>query len=290
MSEIPEITGNFVSGDEDETPEVHPIKKSKPESHPVQISFIIDENYLPDTFNPDKIHNSQLNLSYELDEDEIKDLESDDVDRFITVVQNNSAQFVELAGIPAEYLDKTGIYLVNDDNSITEINSVQYDWDSIWMKEAVEISSHSKCSALHVGAVIVKGRSIVSTGINGTPSGYDNCSDLFRKINGQWYVAEPSDDNSFKRFVATEDHEAHHKWSETHEIHAEVNALAHLHIGHSDISEDDVTIYINHTPCTNCTKSILASGIKRVVVSNVYDGWDYNKKFLTENGVEVIEL
>ena len=86
MSEIPEITGNFVSGDEDETPEVHPIKKSKPESHPVQISFIIDENYLPDTFNPDKIRNSQLNLSYGLDEDEIKDLESDDVDRFITVV------------------------------------------------------------------------------------------------------------------------------------------------------------------------------------------------------------
>ena len=75
--------------------------------------------------------------------------------------------------------------------------------DEIFLNIAKEIAKGSKCVSIHVGCVIEKNNRILSTGYNGTPSGYMNCHDHWK---GEYT------------------HE-HHEWSIKYEIHAEMNAL-----------------------------------------------------------------
>ena len=49
--------------------------------------------------------------------------------------------------------------------------------DKSFINIAKEIALPSKCVSKQVGAVIVKDGRILSTGYNGTPAGYKNCSD-----------------------------------------------------------------------------------------------------------------
>ncbi|MBU0631914.1 dCMP deaminase [bacterium] len=133
---------------------------------------------------------------------------------------------------------------------------------------ATEIASASKCVSKQVGAVIVKDGRILSTGYNGTPAGYINCKDHW---NGE-YTKE------------------HHEWSKTYEIHAEMNAL--IWAARKGISVEGATIYVTLEPCSECSKNIIASGIKRIVYERSYE---YNhseiiSKFIEENGVIIEKL
>jgi dCMP deaminase len=100
---------------------------------------------------------------------------------------------------------------------------------------------------------------IISDGYNGTPSGYDNCCET-KEWTTHWYV-----------------------------IHGEANAI--LKCAKHGQSCDGATIYQTHSPCKDCSKLILQSGIKRLVYAEDYkdsDGVD----FLRESGliVEKIEI
>ena len=75
--------------------------------------------------------------------------------------------------------------------------------DKNFIKIAQELATASKCVSKQVGAVIVKDGRILSTGYNGTPSGFTNCNEHWK---GK-YTPE------------------HHEWSKTYEIHAEMNAI-----------------------------------------------------------------
>ena len=50
--------------------------------------------------------------------------------------------------------------------------------DAYFMEIARVIASRSTCLRRHIGAVIVKGKQIVSTGYNGAPAGHPHCADL----------------------------------------------------------------------------------------------------------------
>lgn len=130
--------------------------------------------------------------------------------------------------------------------------------DENFLKIAFEISKASKCVSTQVGAVIVKDGRILSTGYNGTPMGYPNCSDIWSGI----------------------DNKNHHEWSNSYEIHAEMNAI--IWAARKGISIEDSTVYSTHEPCEQCTKNIIASGIKRIVYSIPYKHVDTEKtaKFL----------
>ncbi len=57
--------------------------------------------------------------------------------------------------------------------------------DKNFLNIAKELSFASKCVSKQVGAVIVKDGRILSTGYNGTPAGYQNCSDFWDRENLQ---------------------------------------------------------------------------------------------------------
>ena len=140
--------------------------------------------------------------------------------------------------------------------------------DKNFINIAHELSTASKCVSKQVGAVIVKNGRILSTGYNGTPAGFTNCNEYW---DGK-YTKE------------------HHEWSKTYEIHAEMNAI--IWAAREGISIDGATIYVTLEPCSQCSKNLIASGIKRIVYDKAYEHTDSNiiSNFIKENGVSIEQL
>ena len=140
--------------------------------------------------------------------------------------------------------------------------------DRNFINMAHELASASKCVSKQVGAVIVKDGRILSTGYNGTPAGYTNCCE-------HWNDEYTKD---------------HHEWSKTYEIHAEMNAL--IWAAREGISIKDATIYVTLEPCSECSKNLIASGIKRIVYDRAYEhtNSDIVSKFLKDNGVVIEQI
>ncbi len=116
----------------------------------------------------------------------------------------------------------------------------------IWAK-------NSYCKRRQVGALLVKDNMIISDGYNGTPSGFENICEE----NG---VTKP------------------------YVLHAEANAISK--VAKSGNSSAGATLYVTASPCIECSKLIIQSGIKRVVYKDEYrltDGVD----LLRKAGVEV---
>jgi len=140
--------------------------------------------------------------------------------------------------------------------------------DKNFINIAHEISSASKCVSKQVGAVIVKDGRILSTGYNGTPPGYENCCDYW--------------DNKYTK--------EHHEWSKTYEIHAEMNSI--IWAAREGISIKGATIYVTLEPCNDCSKNIIASGIKRIVYDKSYEhtNSDIITQFIIKNGVSIEQI
>ena len=140
--------------------------------------------------------------------------------------------------------------------------------DTNFINIAFEIASASKCVSKQVGAVIVKDGRILSSGYNGTPAGFMNCKDHW---NGEY----------------TKDH---HEWSKTYEIHAEMNAI--IWAARKGISIEGATIYVTLEPCSECSKNLIASGIKRISYAKPYEHTqsDVISKFIEDNGVIIEKL
>ncbi|MDE5842900.1 MAG: dCMP deaminase family protein [Muribaculaceae bacterium] len=129
--------------------------------------------------------------------------------------------------------------------------------DERYLRMAHIWSENSYCKRRRVGALIVKNQMIISDGYNGTPSGFNN-------------VCESPEGTTFP-FV----------------LHAEANAITK--VARSNNSSEGSTLYVTASPCMECSKLIIQSGIKRVVFSELYritDGLD----LLRDAGVETIYL
>ena len=127
--------------------------------------------------------------------------------------------------------------------------------DVRYLKMARIWAENSYCVRRQVGALIVKDKMIISDGYNGTPSGFENvCEDEMGKT---------------KPYV----------------LHAEANAITK--VAKSANNCEGATLYITASPCIECAKLIIQSGIRRVVYSETYrltDGIDLLKRA----GVEVV--
>ena len=118
-------------------------------------------------------------------------------------------------------------------------------------------ASLSKSKRKKVGALVVKGATIISDGYNGTPTGFPNdCEDV--DGNTHWYV-----------------------------LHAEANAILKTARSTQDISGS--TLYLTLSPCKDCCKMIIQSGIKRIVYIEDYRDLD-GIKVLRSSGIEIIKI
>ena len=126
-------------------------------------------------------------------------------------------------------------------------------WNFKYLEIANCLSKLSSANRKKVGCIIVKDRSIISDGYNGTPTGFDNnCEDSTGKT--KWYV-----------------------------IHAEANAL--LKLSKSNNSSEDATLYTTLSPCRDCAKLILQCGIKNIYYKEKYKDLE-GVNFLESKGIQ----
>lgn len=130
-------------------------------------------------------------------------------------------------------------------------------FDIAYLKMALEWAKLSYCKRKQVGALIVKDRMIISDGFNGTPSGFENCCED-ESGNTHWYV-----------------------------LHAEANAI--LKLASSTQSAHGATLYITLSPCKECSKLIVQSGIKKVFYIDEYKDLE-GVNLLKSKGIEVYRI
>jgi len=133
-------------------------------------------------------------------------------------------------------------------------------WDQYFIEIAKQISTRSTCNRLHVGAVIVKNKAILSTGYNGSISKLDHCDDV-----GHLMI-----DNHCVRT-----------------IHAESNAICQA--AKNGICIDGASIYITHSPCLNCFKLCASAGIKKIIFDKLYKD-DLVESFANQAKIELVNL
>lgn len=125
----------------------------------------------------------------------------------------------------------------------------QNDLDKTYLSMAQMWSTLSRAVRKKVGCLIVKNGTIISDGYNGTPHGFDNECE---------YNPNPT---------------VYHKLVTKPEVlHAESNAITKL--AKSTQSSEGSTMYITISPCVECAKLIIQSGISRVVYGKLYKNQD----------------
>ena len=119
--------------------------------------------------------------------------------------------------------------------------------DERYLRMAHIWAENSYCKRRQVGALVVKDKMIISDGFNGTPSGFEDvCED---------------ENNVTRPYV----------------LHAEANAITKLARSHNN--SDNATLYVTASPCIECAKLIIQSGIKRVV---------YGEKYRLDDGIQLL--
>ena len=140
-------------------------------------------------------------------------------------------------------------------------------WDYTLLNIAKLISKHSTCIRKKVGCLIAVNNRIISVGYNGTVSGKMHCQDVFKdKEQGEGF------------------YDAHGDFSRHNEVHAEQNCISYS--AKHGLSIDGGCLYVTVSPCIDCAKIIVASGIKRVVYAEKYDRDPKGLDFLEQSNIE----
>ncbi len=119
--------------------------------------------------------------------------------------------------------------------------SHRVDWHTYFMNIARQASTRSTCDRKHVGAVIVRDKTILSTGYNGSIRGMPHCDDVGHLMENDHCVAT---------------------------VHAEANAI--IQAAKNGVRIDDAELYTTASPCWSCFKLIANAGIRTIYYGEFY--------------------
>lgn len=131
-------------------------------------------------------------------------------------------------------------------------------WDEYFMRIAKEVSTRATCDRKHVGAVIVRERSILATGYNGSIHGLPHCDEEGHLMQDGHCVRT---------------------------IHAEANAV--IQAARNGVRIDKGEVYVTASPCFSCFKMLANAGIVRIVYGEFYRDeriFDFAKRL----GIELV--
>jgi dCMP deaminase len=128
------------------------------------------------------------------------------------------------------------------------------------MNIARVVATRATCDRKHVGAVLVRDKTILSTGYNGSIRGLPHCTEAGHMMEDGHCVAT---------------------------VHAEANAI--IQAAKNGVAIEGATIYTTASPCWPCFKLIANSGARRIVFGEFYrDGRIF--EFAQRIGIELVEL
>jgi dCMP deaminase len=133
-------------------------------------------------------------------------------------------------------------------------------WDEYFMNVARVVATRATCDRKHVGAVLVRDRTILSTGYNGSIRGLGHCSESGHMMEDGHCVRT---------------------------VHAEANAI--IQSAKNGVAIEGASIYTTASPCWPCFKLIANSGVRRIVFGEFYrDERIFEHARLL--GIELVEL
>lgn len=109
------------------------------------------------------------------------------------------------------------------------------------MNIADQVATRSTCDRKHVGAVIVRDKTILSTGYNGSLRGAPHCDDVGHDMDSGHCVRT---------------------------AHAEANAIAQA--AKHGVMIDRSEMYVTASPCLTCFKLVANSGITKIYYKEFY--------------------
>ena len=137
---------------------------------------------------------------------------------------------------------------------------MRVDWHDYFMNIARQVATRSTCDRKHVGAVIVRDRTILSTGYNGSIRGMPHCDDVGHLLENDHCVAT---------------------------VHAEANAI--IQAAKNGVQVDQAELYTTASPCWSCFKLIANSGIARIYFGEFYRD-PRSLDVARQLGIELIDL
>jgi len=138
--------------------------------------------------------------------------------------------------------------------------SKRVDWHTYFMNIARQAATRSTCDRKHVGAVIVRDKTILSTGYNGSIRGLPHCDEVGHLLENDHCVAT---------------------------VHAEANAI--IQAAKNGVRIDGAEIYTTASPCWNCFKLIANAGLLRVYYGEFYRD-TRSTEVARRAGIELVDL
>jgi dCMP deaminase len=133
-------------------------------------------------------------------------------------------------------------------------------WNDYFMNIARQAATRSTCDRKHVGAVIVRNKTILSTGYNGSIRGMPHCDEVGHQLEGGHCVAT---------------------------IHAEANAL--IQAARNGVTIEGAELYTTASPCWSCFKLIANAGIRVIYFGEFYRD-TRSIEVARELGIELVDL
>ncbi|MCC7536109.1 MAG: cytidine/deoxycytidylate deaminase family protein [Deltaproteobacteria bacterium] len=133
-------------------------------------------------------------------------------------------------------------------------------WDRYFMDIATVVATRATCDRKHVGAVIVRDKTILSTGYNGSIRGLPHCDE----------VGHMMEDGHCVRTT-----------------HAEANAI--VQAARNGVGIDGAGIYVSASPCWGCFRLIANAGIRRICYGEFYRDrriFDFSRDL----GIELVHI
>jgi deoxycytidylate deaminase len=140
----------------------------------------------------------------------------------------------------------------------------QIEDDHYYMGIADAVERGANCTGSQVGAVLVLNNRVISTGYNGTPSGFPNCKDGgCVRCKDSWLKKQGRDSE-----MSDPSHLSGQALDRCICVHAEQNAI--ITAARFGIHVDGATLYTTQSPCFGCLKEAVQAGIVRVVYRKFY--------------------
>jgi dCMP deaminase len=173
--------------------------------------------------------------------------------------------------------------------SITD--SAINNWDEYFYNICRQVARNSKCLSRRIGAILVRDKSIISTGYNGPPSGVPRCDNrwnidkVFSDNYNEYIKDNDTKDKCPRHLLEFSSGEGLHMCVASH---AEVNTI--LNAAKNGIYTKGSTMYMCCSiPCSNCIKEIINAGVKEIVVLSLKT-YDDNALYLINNSSLEIRL
>ncbi len=114
-------------------------------------------------------------------------------------------------------------------------------WDEYFLDLADLVATRATCLRAHHGCVLVQGRSIISTGYNGSVDREDHCEDVGCLMEAGHCIRT---------------------------IHSEENAIIQAAV--NGVSTMGATAYVTAAPCSRCLARLTRAGVWEIIYRNKY--------------------